>query len=164
MRIARNQKQMSTHMITLLRAIQATTGDICEMGAGFYSTPLLHWWGAQTRKLITYENDIEYLHYAKKFRSRRHKILPMTEVDYDRHWGLVFIDHTAEPSSRGADLLKFKNVDLFVIHDTEPEVASSYGYDQVWPHFKYRYDWKECKPHTTVVSNKIDVSKWSSPS
>lgn len=166
MRIARNQKQMSTHMLTLMRALAETTGDVCEMGAGFYSTALLHWLCLGKRKLFTYENDPEYYHYAWKFRTNEHrarKTEDFSDVDYDRHYSVVFIDHTADrgknPHKRGDDAMKFKNADLIVLHDTEkPE---EYGYDKVFPHFRYRYDWKGCYPWASVVSNKIDVTKWN---
>jgi len=161
---------MSTHMLTLMRAVRETTGDVCEMGAGFYSTALLHWL-CQGRNVHTYESDPDYHHYATKFQThthRAHKTEDFSDVDYGRHYGLVFIDHTsdrsANPHKRGEDAIKFENADLIVMHDTEPEHEAHYGYDKVFPKFRYRYDWKECKPWTSVVSNTIDVTKWNSQS
>lgn len=170
MRIARNQKQMSTHMLLLMKCVNSTKGAVCEMGAGFYSTALLHWL-CRDRMLFTYENDPDYYHYAWKFRTSKHrarKTEDFSDVDYDKHWSVVFIDHTADrgstPHTRGDDAIKFKNADLIVMHDTEPENEKQYGYDKVWPHFKYRYDWKGSKPWASVVSNKIDVTQWNSQS
>lgn len=164
MRIGRNHKRMSTHMLTLMKAIENTTGDVCEVGAGFYSTPLLHWL-CLNRNLVTYEHHPDYVHYAKKFRNDNHRVREtedFSDMDFDRHWSVVFIDHTADkcknPHKRGDDAIKFKNADLIVMHDTECE--KEYGYDKVFPHFKYRYDWKHNKPWTSIVSNVIDVSKW----
>lgn len=167
MRIARNQKQMSTHMLTLMRCVAETTGDVCELGAGFYSTALLHWL-CLDRKVYTYESDPDYYHYAWKFRTNNHrarKTEDFSDVDYNRHWSVVFIDHTADkganPHTRADDALKFTNADLIVLHDTEPENEAQYGYDKLWPYFKYRYDWKGCKPFVSVVSNTIDVTQWN---
>ncbi len=159
MRIALNDKQMSSHLPVLLKAINETKGDICELGAGFYSTPFFHWL-CRNREVVSYENNPDYFHFAKRFQTKNHRIRPMDEVDFDRHWSIVFIDHEAE--RRGADAIKFTNADLVILHDSEPEDNETYGYTQVWPHFKYRRDFIENRPHTTVLSNTIDVTKWSS--
>ena len=159
---------MSTHMLTLMKAVSESTGDVCEVGAGFYSTALLHWL-CRDRKLFTYEGDPEYYHYAWKFRTHSHRVRKtedFSDIDYDKHWGMVFIDHTPDrgknPHKRGDDAIKFKDVDLLVMHDTEK--AEEYGYDKVFPLFKYRYDWKECTPWASVVSNTVDVTKWNTNS
>lgn len=146
-------------MLTLIKAVGATTGDVCEMGAGFSSTPLLHWL-TLGRKLVTYESDPDYFHFARKFISNNHKVKQgFNDVDFDRHWSVVFIDHSPRrPRTRGDDAIKFKNADLIVLHDTEPESSTHYGYDQVFSQFKYRYTWDLCKPHVSVVSNTIDVN------
>lgn len=152
-------------MLTLMRALKETSGDVCEVGAGFSSTPLLHWL-CLGRNLVTYESDPDYAHLARKFRSGNHKIREVdrtfNQVDYNRHWSVVFIDHSpGRPQTRGFDAARFKNVDLLVLHDTEPESSTHYGYDLVYPLYKYRYDWTLCKPHTTVLSNVIDVTQWT---
>lgn len=162
MRVSANHKQTSTHMPTLIKLIPKTEGDVCEMGAGMYSTPILHWL-CQGRKLVTYENDPEYVHYAKKFQSYNHRVRNLNQVDFNRHWSVVFIDHTtrnrngsrSRDRDRGDDVLKFTNADIFVLHDSESD--EKYHYKQLWDKFKYRYDWKECLPHVSVISNKIDV-------
>ncbi len=174
MRISPNYKRAGTHIPTLLKVIPLTTGDVCEMGAGFNSTPILHWL-CQGRKLVTYENDQDYFRLAHQYQTNNHRIRKVDdwkEVDFDRHWGVVFIDHSYKGKGfqpeglpqRGDDVLKFKNVDIFILHDTEPEEEEHYHYNLVFPHFKYRYDWKETKPWTSVISNTIDVTKWNSAS
>lgn len=160
MRLSSNYKQQGTHTLNLIKAVGATGGDVCEMGAGFSSTPLLHWI-TLGRKLVTYEGDKDWRHFAVKFQSNNHKIRPLEKIDFDRRWSVVFIDHSPKrPVRRGDDALKFKNVDLLVLHDTEPESTDHYGYDKVFPKYKYRYDWTLCKPHCSILSNTIDVSKW----
>ena len=164
MRISPNHKQSSTHNPMLLKIIPQTKGDVCEIGAGFYSTPLLHWL-CQGRFLVTYENNEAYFRYARKFQSANHRIKPMVQIDFDKHWSVVFIDHTLrgrrytdrETMDRGDDVLLFKDADIFVLHDSEPMPSDKYKYTQLWPKFKFRFDWTEQKPYTTVISNKIDV-------
>lgn len=155
-------------MLTLMRALKETTGDVCEMGAGFSSTPLLHWL-CLGRNLVTYESDPDYANLARKFRSVTHKSrhvdASFDDVDYDRHWGIVFIDHSPrKPRTRGMDAARFKNADIIILHDTEPESLEHYGYHHVFPLYKYRYDWTLCKPHCSAISNIIDVSQWSTTS
>ncbi len=168
MRISENYKDAGTHIPTLLKVIPRTTGDVCELGAGFFSTPILHWL-CQGRKLVTYENDHDYYRMARQFQTYNHKIRKVDDwkdVDYNRHWAVVFIDHSVSKESkkqglqRGDDVIKFTNADIFILHDTEPAVADKYRYNVVWPNFKYRLDWNQCKPYTSVVSNVIDVTKW----
>ncbi len=151
----------------LLNIIPKTTGDVAELGAGFSSTPLLHWL-CQGRRLYTYENDPEWFRFARKFQTNNHRIRPFDTVDYEKHWSVVFIDHSTKVGGnapagfrqRGDDLLKFKNVDIFILHDTEPAEEAHYHYDIVFPKFKYRLDWTETRPHTSAISNTIDVSQW----
>ena len=150
-------------MPNLIRAVQETTGDVCELGAGVFSTPLLHWI-CLGRQLVTYENNADYYEFIKQFRSNNHKIRLVKnydEVDFNRHWSVVLIDQSVKkPLTRGDYAIKFKNADLIVLHDTEPQSIDNYGYEQVFKHFKYRYDWTLCVPHCSVVSNVIDVTKW----
>lgn len=168
MRISPNYKQSGTHIPTLLKFIPKVGGDVCEMGAGFNSTPILHWL-CQGRNLVTYESLQSYYRFAHQFQTYTHrvrKIKDWNDVDYKRHWGVVFIDHSVSKGSkkkglqRGDDAIKFTNADIIILHDTEPENVENYRYNIVFPKFKYRYDWKECLPYTTVVSNVIDVSTW----
>lgn len=161
MRMSTNYKQQGTHMLTLMKAVAKTKGDVCELGAGFSSTPLLHWI-TLGRNLVTYESDPDYYRFATKFRTKNHKIRAakrdFSNVDFKRHWSVVFIDHSPKrPQTRGDDAVRFENADLIVLHDTEPESSTHYGYDQVFKKFKYHYTWDLCKPHTSVVSNTIDV-------
>lgn len=151
----RNTKARSTHNAMLIKAVLISEGSVVEVGAGFTSTPLLHWLCKMTDKdLITYENNQEYFEFAKQFQSRHHRIRlakDWDDMDFETRRGVVFIDH-APAERRIVDILKFKDIaDYIVVHDTEREDA--YGYNKVWPYFKYRFDWKECKPYTTVVSN-----------
>jgi hypothetical protein len=159
MRMGRNYKEVGTHIPTLIKVMGKIKGDVCEVGAGFASTPFLHWL-CQGRKLVTYENDHDYFHFAKKFQTNNHRIRTLKQIEFDRHWSVVFIDHDNKEITRGDMALKFTNADVIILHDTEPRVEENYGYLTMWPKFKYRYDWTETRPWTSVVSNKIDVTKW----
>jgi hypothetical protein len=158
-------KEVSTHNPMLIRTILISEGPVLEIGAGIYSTPLLHWLCKMMgRKLVTYENNPDYYQYAKRFISLGHHIRPIKnwdEMDFKTHWGVILMDHNPDPR-RVIDVINFKNnADYIVIHDTDRE--DKYHMEKAWPHFKYRYTWKDCRPWTTVVSNFKDLSVLGDP-
>lgn len=152
------KKGYTTYMGVLIRVLITSQGDVVELGAGPFSTPLLHWiCKDMNRKLISYEIDSKYYEYARQYRSWLHKIVLVNdwdEVDSKTHRGVVFIDHN--PFNRRApDTIKFKdNADYIVMHDTDCEQ----DFEVVWPNFKYNYTWKECRPWVSVVSNSSNLS------
>ena len=152
-------KGWTTHIPMLLKAVQMTKGSVLELGSGPFSTPLLHWLCAgSNRRLITYEADKNYFKDSSGFRSRNHSIRfveDWDEIDFGTgHWDVAIIDN--ERWRRKIEPIRLKDkVDYMVIHDTN---RSDYGYDKIWPHFKYIYHWKFCKPWTSVVSNFKDLS------
>lgn len=156
--------ETSSHFPMLIKTVQMSEGTIVELGSGIFSTPLLHWLCSENkRKLITYENYSHYYEFAEKFKTANHDvrfIKDWDQIELNGHYGVVLIDHSPKrPRTRGMDVIKFEDcADYIVIHDTGPKIEAKYGYDEVWPHFKYRYDWKECPHWTTVVSNFKDLS------
>ncbi|MCX6701997.1 MAG: hypothetical protein NTX96_02255 [Candidatus Zambryskibacteria bacterium] len=166
------RKNYSTHNALLLTTLDKSEGDVLELGSGIFSTPLLHWYCKNKgRRLITYEDDLGFFNFAKGYQSSFHSIRLVkdwNEVNVPNHAGLIFIDHNGKKngsdlpgSQRGIDAIRLKDsADYIVIHDTEPKDEIFYSYDKAWENFRYRYDWKECRPWTSVVSNFKDVSKW----
>jgi len=166
-------KGYTTHIALLLKVLDTSKGDVVELGGGAFSTPLLHWYCKNKgRKLITYEDNYDYYLFEKQFQSRHHRIILVKswdEVDVKTHRGLVFVDHGGRAITntwygyrRGMDAIRFKDsADYVVLHDTEPKGLKTYGYDTMFPHFKYRFDWIECVPYTSVVSNFNSLDKFS---
>ena len=159
----RLNKETTTYMPLLIRAVLATRGPVLELGAGLYSTPLLHWLAAENRrKLVTYEKYPEYYEFAQLFKSRTHAVQRIDDwmaIDTKTHWSVVLIDQDSK-RAQTAILLK-NNADIIILHDSD---HPSCGYHAVYPHFTYRYDWTFCKPHTTAVSNTMDVRTLLAPS
>lgn len=154
-------KCRTTYIPILTKVVQMTTGPVLELGAGPYSTPLLHWLCAEDRRyLLTYENYIDYFKFAKHFQSRNHRIRhtkDWSDIDTKTFWDVVLIDHMPD-ERRGEDAFRLKDTAKYIIlHDSQDDVH--HGYDKIYKYFKYRYDWKFSKPWTTVVSNFVDVSK-----
>jgi hypothetical protein len=140
-----NFMDWGTHMPMLIKLIPITMGDILEMGMGWYSTPLLHWISMdQNRKLVSYENDKEYYDIFKDAKNDLHEI-SYVEAWEDAHikkeWGVAFIDFRPKIERRKAvrdlaNLAKF-----IIIHDTDPRSEKFYGYNKIYPLFKYRFDY-----------------------
>lgn len=163
------EMETSTHFPMLIKAVQATTGPILEMGSGLFSTPLLHWLCFPAkRRLITCESYAHYLEFAKKFETDWHEVTfvkPEEQAFFKEHFSVVFIDHSPKkPRTRGDDALRFKDsADYIVLHDAGADPYEKYGYAGIYKEFKYVSHWTGCFPHTTVLSNTIDVSTWNSP-
>lgn len=154
-------KGWTTHMTMLIKVLAMLELEdpkgrkaVLEVGGGPFSTPILHWiCKLQGRKLVTYENEPTFYKLCKRFQSGLHSIRFIEDwdkMDFKTHWGMVFIDH--HPSERRVvDVVNFKDkADYIVIHDTN---RAKYYFEPGFAQFKYRYDWKDCKPYTSVVSN-----------
>ena len=160
-------KGLASHNTLLIRAILMSKGPVCEVGAGLFSTPLLHCLTKMMgRRMITYENNETWFTFAKYFQSKLHRIRKITnwdDMDFKQHWGVVFIDH-APGSRRSQDVINFKDTaDYIVMHDTEPKGEKVYGYSKAWPHFKYRYEWTAYTPFASIVSNFYPLDDFEKP-
>jgi hypothetical protein len=78
------------------------------------------------------------------------------DLKIDKHWGLVFVDHCAE--RRAAEAIRLaNNADYVVIHDTQDDENNPYSLEKVWGHYKYRKDFNQFSPRTTILSNFHEV-------
>ena len=159
-----------THIAPLLTAVLNTSGPVFEMGCGDFSTPLLH--GIckfQNKYLLSTDTSQEWLSLFRDMESSNHEFIyvPVYEDDWEKNpkpelwnnignqtWGVVFIDHRPG-DRRKVDVKRFADkAEIIVVHDTEYD---GYGYD--FTEFKYQYVYARYKTHTTILSNKIDISK-----
>ncbi len=121
-------------------------GEVIELGSGFHSTPQLY--ALCGKNFKSYETDKEWCHKMRCFGA------PIVNVkDYDevpiKPYALVFIDNAPE-QRRAADLARFVDSKLVVIHDTnEP----CYGLEPSLALYSNRVDYTFANPNTTVVSN-----------
>ena len=158
----KDKELVATHIPLLVRAIDKSEGDILEIGTGYFSTLILHWISAiMKRHVYSYESREFWYNRAKKNETEFHHIVycPTWDLaDFDqRHWGLVFVDHSPN-NRRPVEIARLANkCDFMVIHDTDPERDFMYGHQKALAPFKYRYDYERIKPYTTVVSNFFDV-------
>lgn len=150
-----------THLPLLMRVIEKTTGRVGEFGAGFFSTPYLHWQTyIQRRKLITFENNLEFLSLFNRYKTDWHELISVTDwndIDLSGKWSVALIDHA--PKERRIEEIKrlSQTCDYIVIHDTQGRRESVFHYRNVLATFKHRKDFTLFRPHTTVVSNLVSL-------
>lgn len=153
----------ATHQRFLLAALANTTGPVLELGAGWYSTPVLHEvCKMQGRMLYTFDNNIEWIQPFLQMESPLHKIfhvewwgdLPLPESRY----GLVFVDHA--PACRREDEIRRVHpiADVIVAHDWEEKTA--YGYKRVSRFFEYCRVDNTHPAETAILSNTVDINQW----
>ncbi len=151
-----------SYLPILTKIVEMTDGPILELGIGLYSTPYLHYACLPTKRpLVSYENSPEWVRYFRDCRNDFHEINFIEDWDKlstNTFFDVAFVDH-GPPLRRSIEAKKLINFTKYIIlHDSEPENDQHYKYSEIYPLFKYRYDYKDSFPHTTVVSNFIDLS------
>lgn len=148
-----------THLQPLLLAVFNTTGPVIELGAGDYSTTILHEVCKQLgRQLFTYENDPEWLSGFADLASADHKLVQIGA------WkqvpavpcGVLLVDH-APAERRVVEIARFRDLaQIQVVHDTDK--MDHYGYAPAFAPFRYRATYERYLKTTTLLSNQIDVA------
>lgn len=149
-------------MPILARIMDLTDGPVLELGMGIYSTPLMDLMCAETkRELVSYDNDPVWFEENKKWESDYHHVEFVEDwdkINIERHWSVALVDH--KPAKRRkveiTRLVKYAN--FVIIHDSEPISDKFFKYSWIYKHFKYRYDYTKCRPHTTILSNFVDLN------
>lgn len=162
-----SENDWDSHRGLLWLSAYNTDGTISEFGCGFGSTPLLKkYCNDNGRMFKSFDTDPEW---AKKMDSRLvdtyitgdESIYPNEIFKPILNIDLLFVD--SKPGEDRKKILKaFANlVNVIVVHDTEKGAEYVYGMNEILSSFKYRLDYQpEGKPHTTAVSNYIDVTSW----
>lgn len=136
---------------------------ITEFGCGYGSTVLLYnQCKSEKRLFFSYETNRDW---GKKF----DLVTIMQDYDQvhlsdgDKKQGILFIDSAPGEQRRELIAKHANNALVIIVHDTEPGANYVYGMAEVLNTFKYRLDYQpEGKPHTTAVSNFINVEEWKS--
>lgn len=178
-----------SHIPVLVTILNHTNGNILEMGSGYYSTPIIHQYASDKRKILTVESDCKWLSMFKQFETSNHEFycnntfkynLTLNELLYrispnyidltyedknysNKKFDVAFIDH-APSLRRYKDIMQLrKNVKIFIVHDTDDTILNRivFGHElqDLFTTFKYIYKTKNIKPETTVVSDVYDVKK-----
>jgi hypothetical protein len=138
-----------------------TEGSVLELGLGFFSTPVLHWLCYdKKRELVSYDDNSTFIKLFKQFNDDFHKVLMVDDwdkIEIERPWDVVLVDHTDD--RRRFDIKRLANYAKYVIvHDTNPGADYSFKFSEVFPLYKYRYDYTSVRNHVTVLSNFVDLS------
>lgn len=121
----------ATHQRLLVKWMMRTAGPVIELGAGNYSTPILHEIAAaQDRHLTTVDNNPDWLDRFKIFEGPGHVfnlLASWEDFAAPESCGLAFVDHADPPTHpRWLQVQKLIPVaGVIVIHDTEDAL---YGY------------------------------------
>lgn len=147
-------RSWTTYMPVLAKVLSITTGDVLELGTGIFSTPYLHWvCYSSDRKLVSYENNAFYSNIASQYVDDFHEVYitgAYGEIDIEKEWDVVFIDFF-ETQDRHIPLEKMlDHAKYIVVHDSLPSSFPNVS--------KYRYDYTDLSPGTSVFSNLIDLS------
>lgn len=161
----------SSFLPVLIEAMRLTEGDVLELGAGVFSTPLLHWLcQKQKRFLTTIENDEKWFNFSRQYykgnKSKiHHRFIFAKNWDsiskyITKPWDVALIDHS--PSARRiVEIEKLKNLAKYiVIHDADAHKERNYHYSKIIPFFKYQYYFTEVEPATMVLSNLINLKNF----
>lgn len=150
-----------THQTVLRKAVEISSGPVLELGTGWGSTPMLHEL-CKNRLLISVDHDENWICQYEKFKGQNHIVLhckDYSEVDIllrNIDFSVVLVDH-APAERRIIDIIKMLNVPYVVVHDTHDP---AYGYELIYDKFKYRYQYKELIPYTSVLSNVATLEQF----
>jgi len=160
----------ASHIPILAAVASRCAGRILEIGAGWYSTPMLHGIAAARGfEITTVETHQFYYYLLADLISEFHEIVMVSKsADYfisdSDIFGMAFIDNDDCP--RSDFILKLKDKCPFIIaHDTQ-NLAPNYGFNNLDGVFKYRVDFKfkylqidseSVLPWTTVFSDSENL-------
>ena len=146
----------ATHQRLLVKYMMQTIGPVIELGAGNYSTPILHEIAAaQGRHLTTVDNNPDWLNRFKIFENDGHTLELLQSWDdfQPESYGLAFVDHADPPGHpRWLQVQKLLPVaGVIVIHDTEDDL---YGYAKLMGEIDVIDEDTTHKTHTRVIRRK----------
>jgi hypothetical protein len=150
-----------SHRPLLWLALSNTKDTVVEFGSGMGSTPLI----AKYCFSPTKDSHITFLSFEtnKKWVGKSgSRYLEGSYLSINpTQKGLLFIDSAPGEERKYLIAKHAFCTDVIVVHDTEQGAEYVYGMSEILSTFKYRVDYRPGgKPHTTSVSNTIDITKW----
>lgn len=147
-----------SHIPMLIKVMENTTGDVLEIGMGYYSTPLLHWICSDSKRYLhSYENIKGYFDLFQNGLNEYHKTYLVdcfNGVGTNNVWSVAFIDSNPMEERAHIALALADVAQIIIVHDSEHREERFYHYRELLnPVFKYRYDYTKFRPNTSVYSN-----------
>ena len=176
--------EFGSHKLVLAKALKRVSRSVLELGAGDFSTPLIHTVAERGVKVLTIDDNHDWLDKYKYLRTDLHDFKYIDNKDiqtfYDgdnEQWELVFVDNGTW-EARGPAIEKYREIaDYMVIHDSnyfpdngifgktlEPTVMNRrvMGRRDYSDVFKYWIEffirgWGKQNPPTLIGSNKVSL-------
>lgn len=150
-----------SHRPLLYLAHTIMDGLTVEAGCGYGSTPMLESLNSDVHSFLSLETNDEWRIKMKAetgaliAKLNNWDNMPIKPCE-------VFFCDCAPAEDRKILIDKMRDTaKVIVVHDTEQGAEYVYGMANVLSKFKYRLDYQpEGKPHTTAVSNYVNVCKW----
>lgn len=160
--------KFGSHLPVLIKTLSLSDGPVLELGMGMNSSLVMHWMcAAKKRMLVSYENDRDFFKWpleASRFEWELHRVISIDDwdkADIEKPWGLALIDHVPSERRR-VDIERLaKYAKYIVVHDTEGRNNHVFHYDQIYPLFKWKYDYNDFMPKTSVLSNFVDLTNFT---
>lgn len=149
----------ATHLPVLVAAVARTSGSVLELGCGEWSTRVLHeMCAARGRRLVSAESDAGWAARFAHLGTSDHQIVVVPDwgacAEIDLAWDVAFVDH-APFDRRRVDVERLREKCTYVVvHDTE---EPCYEYEGAFAKFRYRRDFRQLTPWTTVLSDLVPV-------
>lgn len=169
MRISGNY---GTFLAPLMKVMAITTGDVLELGVGYFSTPYLHYQCLLSKRhLVSCDNDNGWIkrfatsNFANhRYRGQYHSfnyVKNWDEADIEKPWDVALVDHSPD-YRRIEEIKRLANfVKHIVIHDSNREFERMYHYSTIYPLFKYQLVWTGDNRHATVLSNFVNLKSFN---
>jgi hypothetical protein len=151
----------ATHCRVLASALVQSDGPILELGAGTYSTPLIHHLAGR-RPILTVDHNPAWLAKFAPLASSSHTLcvcpqdgdgLPeWNKLPYALDWSVALVDQSPACARVCSIAALADHCQWIVVHDTD---CQTYYHDALLRQFKYRFDDKLNSPATTVISNRV---------
>jgi hypothetical protein len=155
-----------SHRPLLWLSLKNTVGNVREFGMGYGSTLLMDkMCESQNRAFNSEETNAEwvekvYKSYNKWWGNLMCIMDDYSDLELEPH-GLLFVDCAPGEERKKVIEINKDICDVIVVHDTELGADYVYHMSEVLSTFKYRLDYQpEGKPHTSCISNIINVCSW----
>lgn len=150
----------SSHRPLLYLSLKNTSGLILEMGSGFGSTPFIKKYANENERIFSsFETNKEWADRTSSEYVEKYPFVGLEVINMGVD--LLFVD-CAPAEERKKIIERYADsANVIVVHDTEEGANYVYQLRDILSTFKYRLDYRPVgNPHTTVVSNTVDVSAW----
>jgi UDP-2,3-diacylglucosamine pyrophosphatase LpxH len=150
----------------LWEALEATTGDVIELGVGEGSTQKLHDYCAERgRNLRSYESNKEWFDKFTHLNSKGHDVIYVgnnwevmleNEMLYEKI-GVLFSDEAPGEMRKYNIAMLSGKAKVVVVHDSEPDADPGYKLSYVSSIFNFALRYEEFPAHATLMTDDVQV-------